>query len=257
MLRVQACGVLNIRSLVLIVLDPSSTGYAHWCNQVLITLKVYELIDHVLSNAPPINDPAWDHMETIVLSWIFDMITSELQDIAKKHSVTARQVWRTIKNQVISNSEMCALHLDATFRNFVQGDHSVSNYCRKLKSMANSLADLGCTISDRNLVLNVLRGLNKRYDHLQAIITRNMLFPSFHKVQDDLVLEELTLDPNTAAPPLHAFYSNNTLALPPPALSRPLGNGGQGHDHGRFHKNDRGNSGDGGGRNAPNQGNKV
>jgi hypothetical protein len=58
------------------------------------------------------------------------------------------------------------LHLDATFCNFLQGDLSVSDYCRKMKSVANTLADLGCAISDRNLFLNVLQGLNKWYDHL-------------------------------------------------------------------------------------------
>jgi hypothetical protein len=100
-------------------------------------------------------------METAVLSWIFSMIIGELQDIAKEHGVTARQVWHMIEHQFIDNSKTCALHLDATFRNFVQGNLSVSDYCRKMKSMADSLADLGCAISDRNLILNVLRGLNK------------------------------------------------------------------------------------------------
>jgi hypothetical protein len=53
---------------------------------------------------------------------------------------------------------MCALHLDAMFRNFIQGDLLVSDYCHKMKSMAGSLVDLGCTVSNRNLVLNVLWG---------------------------------------------------------------------------------------------------
>jgi hypothetical protein len=70
-----------------------------------------------------------------------------------------------------------------------------------MKSMADSLADLSCTVFDRNHVLNVLRGLNKQYDHLRVIITCNTLFSSFHKVWDDLVLEELTLGPDTPVPP--------------------------------------------------------
>jgi hypothetical protein len=35
----------------------------------------------------------------------------------------------------------------------------VSDYYCKMKSMVDSLADLGCAFSNRNLVLNVLRGL--------------------------------------------------------------------------------------------------
>jgi hypothetical protein len=50
------------------------------------------------------------------------------------------------------------LYLDAMFHNFVKGDLSVSDYCRKIKSMTDSLADLGCAVSDRNLILNILWG---------------------------------------------------------------------------------------------------
>jgi hypothetical protein len=50
----------------------------------------------------------------------------------------------------------------------------------------------------------------------------NTSFSSFHKVRDDLVLEDLTLGPDTPAPPLRAFYSNNIHASPPLAPSRPL-----------------------------------
>jgi hypothetical protein len=78
MLYVQACGVQNIHYLVSTVLDPASTGYVRWRDQVLLTLKRYKLVDYVLADTPPINDPAWDRMETVILSWIFDTITSEL-----------------------------------------------------------------------------------------------------------------------------------------------------------------------------------
>jgi hypothetical protein len=92
MLDTQACGVQNIHPLVSTVLVPSSTDYLHWHDQVLLTLKRYDLTDHILSDARPINDPAWDHMEIIVLCWIFGMITGELQDIAKEHDVAVRQL---------------------------------------------------------------------------------------------------------------------------------------------------------------------
>jgi hypothetical protein len=48
------------------------------------------------------------------------------------------------------------------------------------------------------------------------------LFTSFHKVWDDLVLEELMLSPNRTMPTLQVFYSNNNPTLPPPALSSPM-----------------------------------
>jgi hypothetical protein len=43
------------------------------------------------------------------------------------------------------------------------------------------------------LVLQVLRGLNKKYDHIKTNLKRARPFPSFHDVRNDLLLEELTL----------------------------------------------------------------
>jgi hypothetical protein len=82
------------------------------------------------------------------------------------------------------------------FHNFLQGDLSVSDYCHKMKSMALSLGNLGCMFSGRNLILNVLRGLNKWYDHLWVIIMRITPFLTFHMAQDELVLKEIMLSPN-------------------------------------------------------------
>jgi hypothetical protein len=45
---------------------------------VLLTLKRYDHANHVLPNARPINDPVWEQMESIFLSWIFGTITDEL-----------------------------------------------------------------------------------------------------------------------------------------------------------------------------------
>jgi hypothetical protein len=75
--------------------------------------------------------------------------------------------WRTTCNR-----ETHTLHIDATFRSFMQGDLSVD-------------------ITDRVLVLNILRGLNKNFEHLHTIFMHATPFLSFKKVLDDLCLEEI------------------------------------------------------------------
>jgi hypothetical protein len=130
-----------------------------------------------------------------------------------------------LEHQFIGNSEMHTLHLDATFRNFIQNYLLVSDYYRKMKSMTDYLSNLSCVVFNRNPVLNVLWVSNKRYNHLWAIITRSMLFSTFHKVWNELVHKEITLGLDTLVVPSQAFYSNNTLT-PPLAQSRPPGNGG-------------------------------
>jgi hypothetical protein len=91
-LHTHAYGVQNIDSLVSIVLDPSFIGYARWYDVVLLTLKRYDITDDILSDAPPINDPASECMESVFLSWILNMIIGKLQDIAKEHGVTTHQI---------------------------------------------------------------------------------------------------------------------------------------------------------------------
>jgi hypothetical protein len=57
-LHVQAYGLQNICSLVSVVLDPASTHYARWRDNVLLTLWRYALSDHVMSNATFVGVPA-------------------------------------------------------------------------------------------------------------------------------------------------------------------------------------------------------
>jgi hypothetical protein len=82
--------------------------------------------------------------------------------------------------------------------------------------MADALADLGSPVDDRILVLNIIRGLNPRFEHLGAIIRRYTPFPSFLKVRDDLILEELHLDSSGPPADATALYT-----CPAPAAARP------------------------------------
>jgi hypothetical protein len=60
----------------------------------MFTLNGYDFANHVLSDVRPINDPAWECMESVVISWIFGTITSELQDITKERNITQALVHR-------------------------------------------------------------------------------------------------------------------------------------------------------------------
>ena len=50
-LHLQAVGIQNIRVLVTVLLDPTSS-YGRWRDQVLLTLRRYALDDHVLLDTP-------------------------------------------------------------------------------------------------------------------------------------------------------------------------------------------------------------
>jgi hypothetical protein len=157
-----------------------------------------------------------------------------------------------LERQFLGNAEYRALQLDATFRTFVQGDLSVGEYCRRMKSMADALHDLGDPASDRVLVLNVLRGLSNTYDHLKCWITRQRPFPTFLQVRDDLALEEITrgLTPGSSSPSPAALVAAPPASSAAPATSllgaAPAGQTGGGGSRGRRRRR-----GGGGGTGGP------
>jgi hypothetical protein len=207
-LHLQAAAVLNVRSLTNIILDSTSTAYASWRDLMILV--------HIDSDVASSTDPGWRQMDSIVLNWISNSITPELHQVVWERGATARHLWLAIENKFLGNHEQRTLHLDAAFRSFVQGDLTVSEYCRKFKNMVDALADLGSPVDDRILVLNILRGLNPRFEHLGAIIRRYTPFPSFLKVRDDLILEELHLD--SSGPPTDAMALYTCTA---PAAAKP------------------------------------
>ena len=70
-LHLQAAGVQNIRALVTVLLDPTSS-YGRWRDQVLLALRGYALNDHVLIESPiETRDVAWLRLDSVALSWIF------------------------------------------------------------------------------------------------------------------------------------------------------------------------------------------
>lgn len=62
---------------------------------------------------------------------------------------------------------------------FVQGDLGVNDYCRRLKAMADTRGELGDPVTDQQLVLAMIGGLNPKYEILQTIIPLQRPFPMF------------------------------------------------------------------------------
>jgi hypothetical protein len=52
-LHLQAAAVLNVRCLMNIVLDSTSTAYASWRDLMMMVLERYALLDHVASSTDP------------------------------------------------------------------------------------------------------------------------------------------------------------------------------------------------------------
>jgi hypothetical protein len=139
---------------------------------------------------------------------------ADLHQVVQEHGCTTHQLWLAIENQFLSNREQRTLHLDATFRNFVQGDLSVVEYCLKFKTMADGLTDLGSPVEDRILVHNILQGLNQCFKYMGSIIRRYLPFLNFLKVRDDLLLEEIHMDSTDLLAAPMTLYTNAASQQP-------------------------------------------
>jgi hypothetical protein len=62
--------VQNIGSLISVTLDLSSSDYALWRNNVLLTLWCYSLFDRVLLDTTYVSVPALDRIDSVIKSWI-------------------------------------------------------------------------------------------------------------------------------------------------------------------------------------------
>jgi hypothetical protein len=152
---------------VTIILEPSSPDYKRWHDLVLLTLRRYALDNHVLSDVayPSVY---WARLDNIVVTWILGTLSPELHEIIWEMTETARQASLTIKAQFLDNNESRVLQLDARFRAFKQGDLSISDYYRRMKGMADDLRAFSETVTDYHLILNLLQGPNKWFDHMKS-----------------------------------------------------------------------------------------
>lgn len=207
-LHSQAVSVLNVKALVPITLDIAAANYSKWRGLFLVTLGKYALTDHVFSNAFYPNHAHWLQMDCVVLGWLYGSISVDLLETVMTPNATARLVWLALENQFLGNREQHALHLSAKFRNIIQGDLNVTDYCRRIKSMADRLANLGEPVRDRSLVLCLLNGLNEKYDHLKTLLPMQHTFPTFIEAHSQLLLEELTKSHQLSSSPATAFIAS-------------------------------------------------
>ena len=123
----------------------------------------------------------------------------------------------------MGNRETRTILLDVEFHGFSQGDLSIADYCRRFKKMADQLDDLGSPVSDRTLVLNVLRGLNERFTSIGVHLRRARPFPTFKEVQAELLLEEMNMAHQSSSASPAAFVASST-----PKQAAPSGGAGSG-----------------------------
>ncbi|XP_010446127.1 PREDICTED: probable serine/threonine-protein kinase DDB_G0282963 [Camelina sativa] len=103
---------------------------------------------------------------------------------------SARQIWISIENFFHDNKEARAIQLDTELCSLTIGDLSVHDYCQKLKTLSDLLANVDSPVTERVVVMHMLNGLTEKYDNINNIIRHRQPFPSFATAPSMLVEEE-------------------------------------------------------------------
>ncbi|XP_066357843.1 uncharacterized protein [Miscanthus floridulus] len=189
-----AIAVLNIKVLVPLVLDRAADNYTRWRSMFLTVLGKYALTDHVLSDVANVDRSAWVQMDCTVLTWIYCTIHADLLQSTMNRKPTARSTWTYLEHEFLGQRESRALLLSAEFCNARQGSASITDFCRRLETMAATLRDYGDPIGDRTMVFTLLRGLNGKFRPMVSNLKIRQPFPTFEEARTLLLLEEIDID---------------------------------------------------------------
>jgi len=124
---------------------------------------------------------------------MYGCIDDSVLDLAMEPEQTARDLFVAITNLFQANQETRAVILGQEFHSMTQGDLSIDAYAQRMKHTADALRDVGHTVSEPQLVLNLLRGLNPRFANTADIIANAAVLPSFISAHNTLRLKELRL----------------------------------------------------------------
>ncbi|CAA7055237.1 unnamed protein product [Microthlaspi erraticum] len=160
----RAFGVTNIKSHIPLILDLDDHNYDAWRELFLTHCLTFDVLGHLDGTLVPngVNDLPWLKCDGLVKLWIYGTIAQPLFRSSFAPGGTARDVWIRIENQFRNNKEARAIQLDNELRTTEIGDQTIQQYCQKLKSLSDRVANVDAPVTDRMLVTYLLNGLNEK-----------------------------------------------------------------------------------------------
>jgi hypothetical protein len=198
-----------------------------WRTFFSIAVTTYALEDQFTS-VTPCKDATWLRLDALVLHWLYGSMALDLVDLVMPISTaadapvaTSNMVWRAVHNLFNDNKKTREVYLAEEFCNVKQGDLSVCDYLNRQKAMADALAEVGAPVSDSDLITNVIKGLDERFDSVTNIAPLLTLFPTFLNFRNMLLLQEMKAARRTAITSASAFVATGLVPLLRPMV-RPL-----------------------------------
>ncbi|KAJ0851360.1 putative RNA-directed DNA polymerase [Helianthus annuus] len=231
-----AVTVNNIKNSIPLVLDQQTNHYNTWAELFKNHCKAYEVYDHLQprktdtdsstssdkQTAPtppkPTYSESWERIDAIVLQWIYGTITQDLLHTIMKNDTTAYTAWTTLRNIFLDNQESRTIDLQNKFANTrLDQFPNMSAYCQAMKLMFDQLTSLGSTLTEKQLVMQILTGLNDQYENIALILQQTAPLPDFYNIRSRLCQVE---ERKTAQAKISAQAAGTALTATPDTSNR-------------------------------------
>ncbi|CAJ2671083.1 unnamed protein product [Trifolium pratense] len=259
----SALTVSNITNFIKVTLDIEKIQYNTWSELFKIHAQAYEVLDHIIPPSPTdstsspslkeTNPALWKRLDAIVLQWIYGTISTDLLHTIIERDSTAQLAWDRLFDIFFDNKNSRALYLEQEFSRVSMEQFSdAASYCQHIKSLSDQLSNVGATVSEERMVLQLVSGLSDAYANVGSQIRHSDTLPRFYKARSMVVLEETARAKRTAVTAANSTFlaaqEDNNSDSPPPNRNTSKNNGGRGGRGGSGHNRVGRSRGRGGGR---------
>jgi hypothetical protein len=172
-----------VKTHVSITLQLACLNFNRWSTFFKAMVGKFGLLPFLDASMPARpKDPVWEQADYAIKSWLYTSVDDFVLDLAiDDEDQTSCALYTTITNLFNDNKESHSIYLSNEFHTVVQGDSSIADYCQRVKSLADSLHDVGHGVSETQLILNLLHGQSPKFSNTADNITNTTPFPSFSK----------------------------------------------------------------------------
>ncbi|XP_020151585.1 uncharacterized protein [Aegilops tauschii subsp. strangulata] len=214
---------INVHARVPVVLDASNSTYFAWKTYFSLLFRENNLVDHVdgtVDSRAMVDDPEWAAIDATIIRWFFTTISKDLFHMVVRTGDDARAMWVKLNNLFTDNKLRRRIFLQQEFFHCHQDEQSIDDYCRRLKTLADELRDIGAKVDDDLLLSTLTAGLNEDFGNAASNHTL-MLEPSFPKFVAYLRLEERRMKGVKKRVQHHALAAGTSRGAPPVPCQQP------------------------------------
>ncbi|KAL9237193.1 hypothetical protein vseg_011775 [Gypsophila vaccaria] len=186
------------------VLDGTKISYSSWVHLFTLNARGHNVLQHIDGTPGPTKTDSdyasWTAIDAIVLQWIYGTVSDELLPRIMKEGSTALEAWNRLKDIFLNNKGARAASLESEFVNLkLESMTSLDHYCQRLRELSTQLTDVDAPVTEKRLVLQMVRGLPREYDTVVAYI--NQTCPDFETARSMLELEQHRTRTTDSSPP--------------------------------------------------------